>query len=287
MNQLMTTHDTVLINGATESAQKLPPIPGDTPVVYEVIRLMSGIPLFVEAHLERLNQSFHIAGFPATLDAASVKRAIHKLAKVCAVEDQNLRINAWRRGDSIFWEGFFVESRYPDPSVYKTGVETGLLRMERHHPNAKIWQGELKDIVAVQCEKRSLYEMILVDSEGFLSEGSRSNLFFTQGNTLITAPDRKVLGGITRQMLLELIAQNGIPLIKRDISELQLEDFDGAFITGTSIHLLPVSQIDCWQRPSSEQPMIRNLMEQFEALVSAYKSAYHADYLKEGLEWNA
>lgn len=276
MNQRMTTHDTVLINGETQSAQNLPPIPEDTPVVYEVIRLMSGIPLFVEAHLERLNQSFRIAGFPATLDSISVKRAIHKLAEACAVRDQNLRINAWRLGDDIFWEGFFVESHYPDPSVYKTGVATGLLHMERHHPNAKIWQAELKDIVAVQCEKKGLYEMILVDSEGFLSEGSRSNLFFTQGNTLITAPDRKVLGGITRQMLLELVAQNGIPLIKQDISESQLEEFDGAFITGTSIHLLPVTRIDFWQRPSSTQPMIRNLMKQFEALVSEYESAHHS-----------
>lgn len=173
------------------------------------------------------------------------------------------------------WAGFFVESSYPEPSFYAEGVKTGLLRMERDNPNAKVWQADLKDAAARACEKCGFYEMILVDAHGFISEGSRSNLFFTQGNTLVTAPDSKVLGGITRQKLLELIEKNGIPLVKRDIPVSELESFDGAFITGTSIHLLPVNQIDAWQRPSPQHPVIASLMKEFKAIVAAYEDTYN------------
>jgi len=170
-----------------------------------------------------------------------------------------------------------VESVYPPSAVYKQGVATGLLNMERSNPNAKVWQGDLKEAVARQCTMRNLYEMILVDANDVISEGSRSNLFFTQGNTLITAPDEAVLEGITRLKLLELAEQMKIPLIKREIHVSELESFDGAFITGTSIHLLPVSKIDLWERQSSEQSLIKHLMDQFEKAVKEYENTYTYD----------
>ncbi len=277
MNLQDSTHATVLIDGDLQSSRMLVPIPAEKPVVYEVIRVISGTPLFVEAHLERMNHSLSLAGFSDELNVDFVKHKIRALVKSCSVLDQNLRINVWPEGDGMKWTAFFVESSYPAPGVYAEGVKTGLLHMERHNPSAKVWQSTLKDAVAKACEGRGLYEMILVDSNGLISEGSRSNLFFTQGDTLVTAPDSAVLGGITRLKLLEIIAASGIPLVKREIPVSQLDAFDGAFITGTSIHLLPVNQIETWQRPSSEQPLIKALMEKFEACVQEYQKEHQIE----------
>lgn len=274
MNSLTKPGDIVIIDGKLKPADQLISIPQDADVVYEVIRLISGVPIFIEAHLERMNRSLHLAGFTHLLDTHMVKEAIHDLADECSISNQNIRLNLWMSGNRISWSGSLVESHYPDPSTYLKGIATGLLVMERDNPNAKVWQSDFKQAVSLACEKRNLYEMILVDSDGFISEGSRSNLFFTQGNVLLTAPDAVVLGGITRQKLIRLILEKKIPLVKRKIHVSELESFDGAFITGTSIHLLPVARIDAWVRSSSEQSLIKDLMVQFEWIVQEYISKY-------------
>ncbi len=274
MNSLTKSSDIVIVDGALKPADQLIPIPQDADVVYEVIRLISGVPVFIEAHLERMNRSLHLAGFTHILDEHMVKEAIHDLVDACSISNQNIRLNLWMNGTRISWSGFFVESHYPEPSIYLEGIATGLLVMERDNPNAKVWQSDFKQAVSLACEKRNLYEMILVDSDGFISEGSRSNLFFTHGKVLLTAPDAAVLGGITRQKLIDLILEKEIPLVKRRIHISELESFDGAFITGTSIHLLPVARIDAWERSSSEQSLIKDLMVQFEWIIQEYISKY-------------
>ncbi len=274
MAQSITGCDRILINGVLSASEQMRPIPPGAPVIYEVIRLMGGIPLFLEAHLERLERSLMLAEFAETPDKGAVTAAIASLTKTCSVSNQNLRINVWQESGGIYWTGLFVESHYPDPETYRQGVAAGLLKMSRSNPNAKVWQEELKAAVASECALRGLYEMILVDQQDRISEGSRSNLFFTQGNTLITAPDEYVLEGITRLKLLEIIAGQNIPVIKRHISVAELDSFDGAFITGTSIHLLPLRQIDSWERQSSEQPLIRHLMAAFDKTVEQYRGSY-------------
>jgi len=275
MNQLQSSCSRILLNGELSASEHRRPIPPGVPVIYEVIRIMGGIPLFLEAHLERLERSLKLAGFVETPDTAAVTAAIHALTKACSVRDQNLRINVWQEDGDVRWTGLFVESHYPDLEMYQQGVSAGLLKMSRSNPNAKVWQEELKAAVATQCELRSLYEMILVDAEDRISEGSRSNLFFTQGDILITAPDEAVLEGITRLKLLEITAEQNIPLIKKPINVADLSSFDGAFITGTSIHLLPVREIDSWERQSAQQPLIRYLMTAFSKTVEEYKRAHH------------
>lgn len=277
MNQQKSSCDQVIINGILASCDQLIQMPSEADVVYEVIRVISGVPLFIEAHLERMNQSLVLAGFTNRPDINSVKKTVRALTETCSVSQQNIRLNVWQEDGRIQWTGFFVESHYPEPCVYSQGVVTGLLHMERSNPNAKVWQNDLKQAVSQACEARNLYEMILVDSNGFISEGSRSNLFFTCGEKLITAPDESVLEGITRLKLLEIIRRENITLEKREISLSELDSFDGAFITGTSIHLLPVTRIDSWARQSSGQPLIKNLTDKFEELVKHYIDSYLSD----------
>lgn len=287
MEPLTDSNCMLLMNGELRAAKDVKTAPPEALLIYEVIRVMAGVPLFLEAHIERLNRSLGLAGVQGTLSSAVLTESIRTLTEPCGIRDQNLRLNAWQEGTGLCWTALFVESHYPSPETYHQGVATGLLQMERSNPNAKVWQAELKATVSLQCEQRNLFEMILVDSKGFISEGSRSNLFFTQGNTLITAPDEAVLEGITRLQLLEIIAARQIPLIKRDISVAELDTFDGAFITGTSIQLLPVRQIDAWERRSSEQPLIRYLMAQFGQAVASYQQNHTVSrHPQEENTWN-
>lgn len=260
----------VILDGAIVMKSQLPELPHQAPVIYEVIRLMRGVPLFIEAHCKRLNTSLHLSGSPHQLDCGRIDEAITALIKARSETDMNVRIDVWAAQEGLRWMLDFAASSYPEPERYQEGVDTDFLQLERTNPNAKIWHAKLKTQVAELCQQHGYYEMILTDQQGHILEGSRSNLFFTKGNTLITAPGSKVLEGITRLVLMELVQENGIALEQREITRSDLEDMDGAFITGTSIHLLPVRSIGAWKRDSFNQPLILRLMAIFEARVAAY-----------------
>ncbi len=259
-----------IVNGELAALEKLPETPAAATLVYEVVRLIAGIPLFLEDHVGRLNRSLSLAALPGQLGTDQVRDSFRALAEACSATDRNIRLDVWQQDTALTWTARFAESRYPSPEAYREGVDAGLLAWERHNPEAKVWQANLKETVAGICAQRGLHELILVDSLGRISEGSRSNLFLTRGDCLFTAPDSAVLGGITRMKLLELIDDLGVRLERREIYVHELETFDGAFLTGTSIHVLPLSRIETWRRQSAQQPLVAELQKAFDERVSAY-----------------
>ena len=84
----------------------------------------------------------------------------------------------------------------------------------------------------------------MIDENNIINEGSRSNIFFVKGNKLITPKDKNVLLGVTREKVIELCRKNNIKIDKRNIHLNEIKEFDGAFITGTSVNILPITQID-------------------------------------------
>jgi branched-chain amino acid aminotransferase len=159
-----------------------------------------------------------------------------------------------------------VESYYPEKSVYDHGVKTITVNQKRKIPEIKIENKDYKkDIKRILYEKKA-FEAILKTNENKLLEGSRSNLFFVKGKSLYTAKDKDVLGGITKRKIIELISNNGIKLVKKDIYLKELSDFDGAFLTGTSIDILPIAQIDDTNFESSSNQLIKKLMEKYREL---------------------
>jgi len=105
------------------------------------------------------------------------------------------------------------------------------------------------------------FEAILVNEDGTVSEGSRSNIFFVKGNKLVTSPDSAVLLGVTRNKVAEVCESNGIEVEKRIIKIDELESFDGAFITGTSNDVLPIKSIDKIVYNSADNDTVKKASE--------------------------
>ena len=78
------------------------------------------------------------------------------------------------------------------------------------------------------------YEALLVNEENQITEGSRSNIFFLKGDTLTTAPDDKILNGITRKYILDICQDNKIKVKFMCVPVDSLQDYDAVFMTGTS-----------------------------------------------------
>lgn len=88
-------------------------------------------------------------------------------------------------------------------------------------------------------------EAILLDAQGYVSEASGENIFIVRGGRVATPPlGSSILGGITRDTLIRLMGEMGIPLDERLISRDELYIADEVFMCGTAAELTPVREID-------------------------------------------
>jgi branched-chain amino acid aminotransferase len=215
------------------------------PSIYEVIRIMHGVPLFLEEHYERLIKSADVIGQKLDIPFEEVKDNIYKMIKSNNVTDYNIKIvinNLDNSKTNKYY--FFISSKYPSHELYQTGVRTFLYKAERKDPHAKIINTNLRDEINLLLKQKDCYESLLVNDKNEITEGSRSNVFFIKQEKLFTSPAKDVLLGITRQRIISLCKRNNIEVVETPISVEDLNSFDSAFICGTSPKVLPIYLID-------------------------------------------
>ena len=212
--------------------------------IYEVIRVIDGVPLFLGKHIERLLNSVKISNLTLSLNTFDIKKSILELIEINEVETGNVKIvfNYINdvRNDFI---AYLISHNYPTVDQYENGVTAILFNGERSNPNAKIINLDFRNIVDGAIKENNAYEAILIDREGNVTEGSKSNIFMVKGNTVITAPTGGVLPGITRQSILDVCIDLGIEVKEVKMNFEELLSMDGVFITGTSPRVLPVNKI--------------------------------------------
>jgi branched-subunit amino acid aminotransferase/4-amino-4-deoxychorismate lyase len=84
----------------------------------------------------------------------------------------------------------------------------------------------------------------LLHHAGRLTEGSNSNLFAVIAGVVLTPPAEQVLAGVTRDVLLALAAERGIPIREAPLALADLPRWEECFITSTSRHVMPVATVD-------------------------------------------
>lgn len=213
--------------------------------VYEVVRIIGGKPLFLKEHVERLENSFKALNINVPEQIKDIGEKIVDFSAQAGVLNGNLKIICDRIGGpetrTIIYE---ASSRYPERTLYERGVAAVTLKKSRTLPGAKTIEDSLRaQVEKVKLEKKA-FEVILVDGGGNITEGSRSNIFFFKDRILHTPPMEKVLPGITRMKVFEFCAKKAIEVRVHPISRKDISNFDGAFLTGTSINMLPVKTID-------------------------------------------
>ena len=250
-----------IINGPLEVEFIRPPI-------YEVIRVIDGIPLFFVEHCERLYQSLELLGIEVPFTVETIYNVIKRMVKETQIMNNNIRIEIGHdREERLTWVVFWVKSIYPDSQVYVDGIKTVTYQAERKNPHAKVFRSDFVQTIQKLRDETGAFEVILIKSNGEVTEGSRSNLFFVKGDTLISASESDVLQGITRKKLIEAVDKMAIQLVERTIDQSEIETFDACFLTGTSIHVLPIQSIDNKNFKSSQHPLVNKLKELFEHIV--------------------
>jgi len=211
--------------------------------VYEVLRMMGGVPLFFNDHMDRLANSVKQHGKQMLTSAHNLAGDILMLRKSAEIKDANLKIvfNYCDKGDKYLI--YFINPLYPTSRQYKEGVATIIYNAERDNPAIKVVNHKLRSSIYHCLISENAYEAFLVDKEGYITEGSRSNIFFIRGDKVFTAPDDKVLGGITRKYILELCQSSNIEVLLKCIKADEIDKYDSVFMSGTSPMVLPVKSI--------------------------------------------
>ncbi len=247
------------------------PFKMDSLNIYEVVRIDGGIPLFIEDHLIRFNNSLLIAGKKILLSKYNVTAHVKRLIELNKIEEGLIRIVlSFSKDNRVVLTTFQSKVTFPSVKNYMEGISCLLQYSERDNPSAKIYNHKVRGKANSMINSRNVYETILVNPEGKITEGSRSNLFFIKDSTIYTAPNDLVLQGITRMKVINIINSFGIHLQLTPVSVNSLKDMDAMFITGTTPKVLPVNNIGGIEFDTNNT-IVTQLMQAYNNMVDEYK----------------
>ncbi|MFL0197072.1 aminotransferase class IV [Clostridium sp. WILCCON 0269] len=231
--------------------------------IYEVIRVIDGKPLFLKPHLERMENSFKITCLKIWLTGEEIKNSINKLVKVNKIYNGNVKIVFNFSKKNIFL-AYFSKHYYPPLEWYKEGVNTIFFHGERKNPNAKVINNTFREEVDKKIKDNNVFEAILVDNKGNITEGSKSNIFMIKSEKVITAPIEDVLPGVTRDIIIKICIRLGFEVVEQKINYREIEKFDALFISGTSPKVLPIKKVENIKFSSPENKVFISIMEEYQ-----------------------
>jgi branched-chain amino acid aminotransferase len=233
--------------------------------IYEVIRLFDGKPLFFADHMERFTNSLRAMQYDHEADPKAIRDNIRELCKKNGQQWGNVKIVlAEQKPPSLFI--YFIQHKYPEASEYSSGVALGTLNVERGNPHIKAVNLNVRGQTTDLMEKNGWYEVVLVDHSGEVTEGSKSNIFFIDGDKVYTPPLEKVLPGITRKYVFLACGNLGIPCLEKNILAQDIGAFQAAFLSGTSPKVLPVKEINGIAFQAAH-PVLKKIMGGYNALI--------------------
>lgn len=252
--------------------------------LYEVMRISDGMPIFLMEHLDRLYDSAKIMKYNLSITRDEIINEILKLIYKNKAQVGNIKLvinyspsDEKCNNKNDFNEKvllYFMPHAYPLKEQYVEGVKTITYHGERSNPNAKVINSVFRDKVNEQIKNKDVYEAILVDDEGYITEGSKSNIFMVEGSTVITSKVANVLPGITRQFVIKTCEKLNIVFEEKNIHERDLESLTGLFISGTSPNVLPIKNVDEFSFDSSKNPIINSIMKKFDDELTEDKQKF-------------
>ncbi len=249
--------------------------------VYEVIRSYAGRLWALERHLRRLQRS--LAALDITsVDLDQVRAAIRQAYAASALPDAALYLQITR--------GVAPRSHVYLPGLRPTIVITvrdiaPLLRGVDPEgvpaitaPDLRWRRCDIKStnllpnvLAKTQAQHQGADEAILVDGEGFITEGASTSVFWVVGGALFTTPaGPAVLPSITREFVEEIACDEGLPLVFERVALARFRGADEILLAGTGHDICPVIALD--GRPVGDGrpgPITRRLQQVFAARVAA------------------
>jgi branched-chain amino acid aminotransferase len=266
--------------------------------IYEVIRTYGGRPFELDAHLVRLRHSGARIGLEPKWDgrrtAAEIERTLEAsrggdapdpAAAPWNVGERYVRVVMTRGAGEIGLDPALAVDPVaviiaqplagPPARAYEEGVPAAIVGLRRASPLAidpyAKTGSHLPNVLALkEARAAGAYEAFLLDEDGFVTEGSSSNVFAVRGGKVVTPPlAAAILEGVTRGVVLRLARSMGITAEEAPLRAEHLEDADEVFLTSTIREIVPVVRLGAHRVGSGRPgPVTSRLHQAFRKLAS-------------------
>ncbi len=211
-------------------------------------------------HTRRLFQSAHILRMEIPFDQQTLIEAQVESLRQNKLETGYLRPMAFygSEGMGIRADNLKVHvivaawqwGTYLGEESLRSGIRVRVSSYTRHHVNVAMCRAKanghyINSMLALQEAIDTGYdEALLLDTNGFVMEGSGENLFIVRDNVIYTPDLTSALDGITRNTVIRLIADEGLQLVEKRITRDEVYICDEAFFTGTAAEVTPIRELD-------------------------------------------
>jgi branched-chain amino acid aminotransferase len=232
--------------------------------IFEGIRAYKtpeGVAVFrLREHMQRFEDSARIIGFrdlPKTVD--EMMTAVCDTVRANAFGDCYIRPLLWLgdggwsltldTGKPLVAVGVWEQSVYVAKPAGQ-GLKACVSNFTRHHPNAMMTKAKVSGnytnsiLAKTDAQRNGFDEAILLDPEGYVAECTGANLFVVRNGHLLTPPVDAILEGITRDTVVTLAKDLGIPITESRLSRDHLYVVDEVFFCGTAAEVQGVTNID-------------------------------------------
>lgn len=232
--------------------------------VFEGIRAYStkqGPAIFrLEDHIRRLFMSMKILNMQINYSYETILAAVISVVRenklhaayirpICFYNDAQLGLSVKNVGTNVAiaaWEW----GAYLGQGSIENGISVHVSSFTRHHVNSAMCKAKVtghyvnSTLAQQQAAAGGYQEAILLDSQGFVAEGSGENIFMYSKGKLHTPMLSSCLDGVTRDTVITFANEIGMPVVERNITRDELYIADEVFFTGTAAEITPICQID-------------------------------------------
>ncbi|RAH99238.1 aminotransferase class IV [Acuticoccus sediminis] len=255
--------------------------------MWEGMRLYNGKWAFFDEHMDRLFESCKAVSLDIGMDRAGILDALTMTAEANGMtHDVHCRLMVTR--------GVKVRP-FQHPSLSRSGP-TVVIIMEHSVPTASKGRGirlatvpqvrglpmsqdakynshsKLNCVIAcLQAEQAGADEGLMLDPHGFVNTTNACNFFIVRKGQVWTSTGDYCMNGVTRQKVIDLCRDNGIPVLERNYSLFDTYGADEAFLTGTHGGQTPVAEIDgkpIGPRPGGGGPVLDRIRALYKDLVA-------------------
>lgn len=232
--------------------------------VFEGVRAYqtkNGTAIFrLEDHTNRLFNSAHIVGMKLPYDKQHINEAQKKAVKENNLESAYIRPMAFYGAEAMGISAKTLSTHiivaawswgaYMGSEALKSGINVKTSSFARHHVNVTMCKAKangnyMNSILAHQeATNDGYHEALLLDTQGYVTEGSGENIFIVKKGKLYTPTLTSALDGITRDSVITIAKDQKIEVIEKNITRDEVYSADEAFFTGTAAEVTPIKELD-------------------------------------------
>ena len=214
----------------------------------------------LDEHVKRLFDSAHIFGIDMPFSREEIRSAVLETVKINGLKECYIRPLVFIGGGSmgVHPNGNPVRvaiaawpwGAYLGADGLKNGIRVKVSSFTRHHVNVNMTRAKVcgyyvnSQLAKAEALMYGCEEALLLDTEGYVSEGSGENIFIVRNGRIKTTPLTTILEGITRDSIVRIAADNGIAVSEERFTRDELYICDEAFLSGTAAEITPVREVD-------------------------------------------